>query len=197
MSKEDKKVQKSRNFAFVLYEDSCTPNWQEKLANLYSPVYYILHNCDANPDGTLKKPHYHILLAFENPRSIKSVERFCEEIGAANGVVQQVQCLKGYARYLCHLDNPDKHLYSQEDVICIGGADYSTMINTESDKLSQVSDIIAFINEHGIFVYADLIDYCLCENKVWFRILCSGYGKIIRDYIKSRYWAKHKYSYEM
>ena len=61
------KNQRTRNWTFVVYPESVVPDWKEKLEKLYTQALISpLHNKDKNPDGTDKKPHYHVLLIFKN-----------------------------------------------------------------------------------------------------------------------------------
>ena len=87
------------------------------VAALVSP----LHDRDTNPSGEPKKPHYHVLLMFESPADYESkVAPIFAEIGAVGR--ETVNSARGYARYLCHLDNPEKAQYSPSEVRCMGGA---------------------------------------------------------------------------
>ena len=52
---------------------------------------------------------------------------------------------KGAMRYLCHLDDPQKAQYSQVDVQCIGGLDYSKITTTDEDENKQTNGQIAKI----------------------------------------------------
>ena len=55
-----------------------------------------------------------------------------EKIGGVG--CQRINVVRGYARYLCHLDNPEKAQYNISDVISLGGADYQEVISLASDK---------------------------------------------------------------
>jgi len=54
--------------------------------------------------------------------------------------------MRGYARYLCHLDNPEKHQYSRDDVKAFGGADYDEITQLETDKVKLCSEMETFIH---------------------------------------------------
>ena len=97
--------QRFRNFATIVYPESAPADWQNILADLKIPCLISpLHDRDFNPTGEPKKPHFHVLLTFEGK---KSVEQIKELIRPFCGVgVEVVQSIRGYTRYLCHLDNP-------------------------------------------------------------------------------------------
>jgi hypothetical protein len=59
---------------------------------------------------------------------------------------------------------------------------------TESDNLRIVEEIMDFSDKYSIYSFADLIDYSRKNNNVWFRVLCGLSGRVIREYVKSKYW---------
>jgi len=184
-----KKVQKTRNFAFLLYLDSARPNWRQLLIETCIQGFSVFHDRDLTEEGKTKKPHYHVLLHFENTVSESRVNELATSLGAANGQVQIVSSYRGYARYLCHLDSQDKARYEIGNVEAYGGANYAQVIGTDEDKIDTVAEIINFCDNSNLYSYARLVKYCLENRRDWFRILCiAGYGKIVHDYIKSSYW---------
>ena len=121
---DEKRSGRTRNFATVVYPDSAPSDWMDKLDRLHIAAFISpLHDKDMDPDGGLKKSHYHVMLMFESPVEYETrVTPIFAEIGAVGR--EMVNSARGYARYLCHLDNPEKFQYSPSEVRCIGGADY-------------------------------------------------------------------------
>ena len=103
-----KKEQRTRNFATVVYPESAPSDWIDKLDQLHvAALISPLHNKDTNPSGEPKKPHYHVLLMFEGVKDYETqVKPIFAEIGGVGR--EMVNSARGYARYLCHLDNPEK-----------------------------------------------------------------------------------------
>ena len=63
-----------RTWAFVIYPDSLPSNWEEIILNTGLPMAISpLHDKDINPDGTEKKPHYHVIIYYENATLLKVV----------------------------------------------------------------------------------------------------------------------------
>lgn len=187
--KTKKKSIKFRDYAFLLYPESCNSDWLQILTQLQQPLFWILHDCDKNPDGSMKKPHYHVMIMFENPRSINSIEKIAIMCGG-NGHLEQVVSRRGYARYLCHLDNPEKFQYDPEKHIhSLCGADYckETISSAEAkmNKIIMITEILQFIDSNQIHIYADLIRYCANLRPDWLEILMSFSGQLIKDYIRS------------
>ena len=101
---------------------------------------------------------------------------------------EPIKCVRAYARYLCHLDNPEKAQYSINDVICCCGADYYSLIQSSSDKYSAIGEIIDFCELEDIVSYAELIIYARENNFEWFKILCDSGTLPIVQFLKSRHW---------
>lgn len=180
------KIKKIRSFSFIIYAESAKTDWKSVLASFFLPCFYILHDKD------VKKPHYHVLVIPRNPISENTVKDLVDKVGGANGHFEKVVSTVGYARYLCHKDNPDKHQYDPSEVVSLCGADYISAIRTETeqenDKISLYAEIFAFIKEHNFCSYAYFLDYCIENNRAWFSLAVSSNGRVIKDYIKSIYW---------
>ena len=123
-----KREQRTRNFATVVYPESAPSDWIDKLDQLHvAALISPLHDKDTNPSGEPKKPHYHVLLMFEGVKDYETqVKPIFAEIGGVGR--EMVNSARGYARYLCHLDNPEKAQYEPSEVRCMGGADYTDIL---------------------------------------------------------------------
>ncbi len=183
----DKISRRFRNFATVVYPDSSLDGWQDVLSDFHIPCFISpLHDKDLNPTGECKKPHYHVMLMYEG---VKTSEQVKEVISAIGGVgCEVVNTIRGYARYLCHLDNPEKAQYAIEDVRSLCGADYSGIIGLAIDKYKAIGEMIDFCEENNIFSYSELLVYCRVNRFDWFRILCDNGTVVMKEYLKSRKW---------
>lgn len=189
---EDKKAssgRRSRNFATVVYPDSAPDGWQDILSQQFVPAFISpLHDKDVNPTGEPKKPHYHVVLMFD---SLKAKDQAQDIISKINGVgCEVVQSIRGYARYLCHLDNPEKAQYKQEDVRSLCGADYPNVIGLVTDKYKAIGEMIDFCEDNGIYSYSELLKYCRMERFDWFRVLCDNGTVVMKEYLKSKSWTE-------
>lgn len=180
---------RTRNFATVVYTDSAPENWQEILVEQFIPAFISpLHDKDVNPTGEPKKAHYHVMLMFDG---VKTREQAKEVFDKINGVgCEVVQSVRGYARYLCHLDNPEKAQYRQEDVRALCGADYANVIGLITDKYKAIGEMLDFCEEHDIISYSQLLCYARMERFDWFRVLCDNGTLIMKEYLRSRRWTK-------
>lgn len=183
-------VGRTRNYACVVYPESAPENWKAIISESKIPVFISpLHDKDINPDNTPKKPHYHVQTSFDTVKTVEQAKAFFDTF---NGVgCEVVNSARGYARYLCHLDNPEKHQYDVNDVVCYGGADYIQAIGTAADKLKAIKEMRDFINENDITCWSDLFDYASMNRSDWFDCLVNSGAYITKEYIKSRTWKYH------
>lgn len=185
-----KRAGRTRNFATVVYPESAPADWMDRLndyhvAALVSP----LHDRDTNPNGEQKKPHYHVMLIFEGPKEFETqVKPIFDDIGGVGR--EMVNSARGYARYLCHLDNPEKAQYDPAEVRCMGGADYYGITNLPTDDIKMLGEIMAYIREQEIFSFAEFLEMCQLLRPDWYSLAALSRGWIIREYIKSLAWEK-------
>lgn len=183
-----KRTGRTRNFATVVYPESAPVNWIERLdqhhiAALISP----LHDKDKNPSGEPKKAHYHVLLMFESPADYESkVAPIFAEIGGVGR--EKVGSARGYARYLCHLDNPEKIQYSPSEVCCLGGADYNSIVNLPTDDIKVITEIKNFCRENEVYSLAEIIDIAETLHPEWYSTIVLSRCYVIDKYIKSLAW---------
>lgn len=184
-------------WSFVIYPDSASSDWLHILETFMFPIAISpLHDNDLNADGLPKKPHYHVLLDFGKQKKswdqVKVLADMCGGVLAPmyeNGRCESAVAVKrSYARYLCHLDNPDKTQYNVEDVICLSGFDYFSCINSVSNKYQTIRNIINFCRTEGITNFADLVDYCEEFNYPWLMCLMDSGTYFVKEYMKSRSW---------
>lgn len=169
-------------FATELYPESVKPDYLSiidgwHIQALLSP----LHDKDVNEDGSLKKPHYHLELLYSTGRTADAVRKDVVSIGGVG--LEILKSKVGYARYLCHLDNPEKAQYDPKDVVEFGGVNYLSLIETKN-KSQVYSDIIRYIDECHIKSYAQLLRYAMNFEPLWFETLCKN-GIVIKDYLRS------------
>lgn len=187
---------RSRNWNFILYPESAPENWvdiinETRIEWVCSP----LHDKDVNPDGELKKPHYHITLLYPSDKSFNQVsELVCEQLGQPI----PIKCIsvKGSIRYMVHKDNLEKYQYNWSDIKCYGGADlHSLCLPTSSEKLEIQKQIIDYCRVNKITQFSDIVNYANdTGNNEWLYVLLNCSTLSITTYIKS---LKYKYEEEL
>ena len=185
-----KRAGRTRNYATVVYPESAPADWRDVLESWHVPALVSpLHDKDVMPDGTAKKAHYHVMVMFDTPQNYETqVKPMFDSIGAVGR--EMVSSTRGYARYLCHLDSPDKAAYKPSDVTCLGGADYQTLISSPSDDLRVLGEIIDFLDSAKIYSFAEFITVIRASHPDWFGLVALSKGWFVREYIKSLAWEK-------
>lgn len=190
MKTDKKNTARTRNFACVVYPDSAPDGWRAILTEQFVPAFISpLHDKDKNPTGEGKKPHYHVIIMFDSVKTTEQARAIFEKIGGVGCEV--VQSIRGYARYLCHLDNPEKAQYSTEDVAQLCGADYNGIIGLATDRYKAIAEMIDFCVFNDVFAYSVLLEYARVHRADWFRVLCDNGTVVVKEYLKSRDW-EHK-----
>lgn len=185
------KNQRTRNWTFVIYPgDSAPDDWLEKLKSLNTSGFVSPLHTDINPDETEKKPHRHVLLMFEGVKSFEQVKAISDAFNAPHP--QYVQSKTGMARYLCHLDNPEKKQYKPEEVICLGGADYLDTVATAADLDLTISEMEQWCDDNGVYSYAQLSRYARAHRPDWTRVLRHRCTVHMKAYLQACQWEVDK-----
>lgn len=183
-TKERRSTYKTRNWATVVYPESAKPGWRDILSGWCCQAFVSpLHDRDVDPDGTCKKAHYHVLMMWDGPKAAALMEERVKELGGVG--CQPCNSARGYARYLCHLDNPDKAQYDPGAVEAYGGADYLEVIALESDRRQTVSEMMDWCREARCVSFARLCDYARRNRPVWWQALCAHSTMIMFRYLRS------------
>lgn len=181
---------RTRNYATVVYPESAPENWMDILSDMKIPCFISpLHDKDVNPTGELKKPHYHVLIMYDSVKTKEQAQELFVQIGGVG--CETVNSLRGMARYLCHLDNPEKYQYSFDDVRSLAGADYIMAIGTAADKQKSIREMMEWVEENDCTCWADLCTYASINRSDWFDTLLNSGAYFTKEYIKSRTWKLH------
>lgn len=177
---------KKRNWAFVCYPDSLPNNWEDLLIESGLPCAVSpLHDKDINPTGEEKKPHYHIIITYENPTTYKNVLNFVSRFNCPTP--QPLESVRGYYRYLTHKDNPEKYQYDENDIICFNGFDTSNFNELTKTQIDAIKyNIIDFIIDNNIREYSDLVEVLHTEETFNMWVVASQFTTFFNSYISSR-----------
>lgn len=186
-SSKGNKTTRTRNWTFVLYPDSAPDNWRSIIDEMHLEwVESPLHDKDINADGSLKKPHWHILLMFGGVKTYEQVKEITDILNAP--IPERCHNAKAMVRYMVHMDNPDKAQYSQSDIVAHGGVDLAELLRpSSSERYTIIGEMVSFIKYNDIVEFQDLVDYALSnEFDRWFPLLCDNSAYIVGQYIKSQ-----------
>lgn len=178
---------KKRNWAFVLYPESAPVDWLDQLKKsgvmgAVSP----LHDKDVNATGEPKKAHYHVILVYGSPTTFKNVESLTKRLNQP--IPQPLEQVRGYYRYLTHMDNPEKAQYDPKDIQAINGFNIQDFVEmTKSEATKYKRELVRFIQDNDLMEYADLLDAVMAGvgPQEWFDVASSN-TLFFTAYLKSR-----------
>ena len=154
-------MERSYNWATILYEESKNENFLQILSNSHIPCAVSpLHNQDVNANGELKKPHYHIIFHYNTLKSQKQFKEDIKQIGGVGG--ENIRDLRAYTRYLVHLDSPDKTQYSISDIVVFNGFEIEKFFKSDKINVDEgYTELVKIILTYGFSDFSELTIYLL------------------------------------
>lgn len=104
---------RSRCWSLITYVDPS--ECFSSLLPLCLHYVYIFHDNDLKSDGSLKEPHFHLLLILRNAKTLSALLSY--NSSASNVMGEPIHDKYKAYRYLRHLDNPDKFQYPKSALI--------------------------------------------------------------------------------
>lgn len=178
---------RKRAWTFVVYEDSAPANWKDVLADQKVPMFVSpYHDRDVDPNGEPKKPHWHVVVMYTSLHPEKAAQEISDMCSGVK--VQAVKDVIGMARYLCHLDNPEKAQYTVNDVVCFGGADYLEKVSKAADTDAALSEMMDWCIDNECYSFFRLSNYARANHADWFRVISSSRTVFLTAWLKSMEW---------
>ena len=196
-------LSRSKNWELIAYPEN---NDKELLLDKLSELqinYYLspLHNMDIytkldveqkkiEPDkvGYPKKPHWHLILCFASMKSFQQVVEIATDLKCSL-FVKEVHSLLGALRYLCHLDEKNKYIYPQNDVVCRFN-DYEQRIELGSKNFDYIGQVVADLELNKIFEFYDLIKLYSATNNKKMLNYCQNNSYFVVSICKSKKYSK-------
>lgn len=203
MAKKEKYVYgdefQSRTMFLELYPESHQLQIDNLLNSGWSYVG-ILHDKDMKLDGTLKKPHYHFVVEFDNPKLFSTV---CNKLGFSfkkeNGkglppYGEPCRKFKDCVTYLIHKGKDDKYQYSVDELfgddLFLGRVKQLISSPDENTQMRLLLDI--FDNYEGVLTFRVALNLSLKYNLYsTFRRGGALLGKVIEEYQHDEITAKY------
>ena len=184
---EKRKGKRARAWTAIVWEDSAKEGWREALENLLVECLISpKHDKDVKDDGSPIKPHWHIVLSFKNPTTYEKAKELFEEVGA--NVPPEKECkvkdFKQMARYLCHMDQPQKHQYEITEVISIGAIDYANLVMSGTDEDEMLDLIFEFMDDQCIETYPQMVRAVKQYHPEWKSLVYRKFSHQITNYAK-------------
>ncbi|EGQ3826146.1 plasmid replication protein [Staphylococcus pseudintermedius] len=165
---------KARHWAMVVYPESAPENWLELLEQTYLQFAVSpLHDKDVDPDGQIKKAHWHVILSWDGPQRATAAQKIAEMVNAPKPI--RIESVRGAYRYFTHMDNPDKYQYDSKEIRVFNGFDISSYIAlTKEERYEAITAIISYINENKVTEYLDLLNELMTHDYSLFKVACDN-----------------------
>lgn len=183
------KYTKSRTWGMVVYPESAPEDWQELLDETFIQFAVSpLHDKDTNPNGEIKKPHWHVILMWDGPVTQNAAVKIAEKVNAPQPV--KLESVRGAYRYFTHMDNPEKYQYDEKDIKLYNGFDISSYVSlTKEEKYEAIGKIMDIINDDGITEYIDLLNILRMNDYNLFKVACDNtilFTNVVRSFRHSK-----------
>lgn len=174
---------KSKYYCAILYPDSSNYDSEkvikalalEHLTFAVSPI----HDKDVEEDGSKKKAHYHLLLAYSSATTLNNIRGWFKVCGLPESDLHLVRvCASGvgYYRYLSHKDNPEKAQYDDKDIRVFNDSDelFKKFSKTASEKIDDLVRIFQIVDELDTISFHYLVQYLMLNERDLFKLLTSS-----------------------
>lgn len=152
----------SRYFSFILYkEDEEQMKSMEYIINNYKYAR-IYHDKDKEEDGSIKKPHYHIIIYIgNNPRNRHAI---AIETNIKENYIEGCNKEK-MLLYLIHYNNPDKTQYDMEEVDGELSKELINLIQSRTENNGEkLEKILKYVYASKNITIAEITQYCIKYN---------------------------------
>lgn len=173
-----------------LYPDSAPENWLEDLRMLGRPFAVSpCHDQDKFEDGTPKKPHYHIILDWENTTTYRFIEKLWTQ-DYHQPWPYAASSPRTCFKYLTHDGWPEKYQYDPGDIRLYNGFDPQQLFKlTLSEERALMESIREYIRLRNITEF-ETLDNTLPTEEL--RYVLSKHALYFKTKVDSR---RHRHAY--
>lgn len=193
---------KCKGWECLLYPDSMNPHYKEILSySGYDAQISPLHDKDLKPDGSYKKPHYHVIMVYPSAVTWARAKEDMLNLGAIYEpdprVISEkkINSVRAYHLHKTPQAIADgKYQYNINDVQFFSKTwfkgEYEKVIedvlDSSIDSIELLSQIMEWCENNFVVSYFDLFNYCKNNNKQWLKfIVKGGYSRTIIELLKS------------
>lgn len=178
---------KSRNWWFILYPESAPLDWLDILrARLIPFAVSPLHDRDITKDGSLKKPHYHIMLRFNGPTTYNHVLELTRSLGQP--IPTRYDSPIAAYNYLSHENDQDKFHYSQTEIQLYNGF---SVPNDQGETMDEITyKVLSYIIDNDICEFSYLVEMLLSEQLFQYVKCVRKNSYFYVSFLKSRKYIK-------
>lgn len=186
------KHERSRLWNCLLYPDNT--EHMEALERIHASEdinwVSIMHDSDTDENGNLKKPHYHLILKFQNPRENYAI---ASKLGIQVNYLEKTQSWKNSAKYLLHADCEDKFLYSADKLEGPLASKVVKLLESSRDEGDAAVAIIDLMESFAGYLPTAVFLRLLCKKHLYSYYRRSAYTflKLLEEH-NSRYSDVHE-----
>ena len=184
------KDKRSNKWAFLIYEESTSSNYQSILEQMHIP--YILspwHNQDIDRStGEIKKSHKHGALFFDSLKSYSQVSELLQQHLNTPRHIEIIMSPKGMFDYFIHASNSDKTLYDINDIESGCGFDLNQFL-LDQGQSEVFNNIIDMIENHNFIEFQDLVMYARQHHPSYLNLI------IQRTYFFAKYLDSRRHTF--
>lgn len=189
--------ERTRYWCAVLYPENMIDNWENDIgAILQYPYAYCIHDSDLNEDGTARKKHVHLIIAFTNTTTYKNAFTIINGLSktglmACNKIERAINIRYAYDYLIHDTDNcrkQKKHEYDKSERITGNNFDIGAFEQLSiTDKNKMIKELMNTILEKKFTNFVDFYTYFL-ENFTdeYFEILKTN-TSLIKEMIRGNY----------
>lgn len=182
----------------LIWLDSAPSDWLERVQDIgYPALISPLHDKDflnmPGEDGrpVQKKPHYHVDIYFPGKKTLDQCQYIADYVSQQEDYeVFYIVDREVHAKYLCHLNAPQKHRYPVTEVLAVNGASYEKYVGSQQENayvMEVLGDIIDWLKDNDVKYFDELLDYAR-DHKLnqWITLLVKTGTPVIKSYLQAR-----------
>ena len=169
-----------------LYEDSAPENFLDLMRESGMEGLAMKHDRDVTAAGEVKEAHWHVVVRFSHAVQAKEAKEVLTSFGCKEASVQYRDSWTAVARYLCHMDDPNKAQYNPADVV--EGLVAPTILLLSIARQTNIASsrrCATGRKENRIYSFNKLVDYARANELEWFMALSDNCAIFMREYLKS------------
>lgn len=188
---------RTRNWCCIVYPESLPNDWRDRMDRQLVPwiespmhdldLYDERFDYDNDPVGDRKKEHFHLMIMFDTVKDENQLLNAFDFLNIKH--FQRVNSTKGYYRYMFHdpVLYPDKHPYSQDDVVFHMGARLEDVLQPSPGEVNEYYyQILHWIDLNDIREISTVQRY-IFENGLqeWMYVI-NRKSLLLYQYLKSK-----------
>lgn len=164
---------------------------------------FILHDKDIKENGETKKPHYHIMIDYQDggTHTKSTLTTLVKKTLDKDAFIDTIRNITKMSRYLRHLDNKEKAQYTIKEVITsnlecyLNLCEIKSPLKKDKENMEEIlQEMIEKIDKYEIINGYDAFNYFLDKNKLSYFI---NHRNALLSFIEDRIdkvnrWNKNK-----